>query len=73
MITLQQVEMIPEITEGQFRFEDVRLRTKALEIQRKGIFWDRLGAAGTGGLAMIALLAAVGAWMRTGKIVTPIK
>ncbi len=74
MITLQQVETvepIPEITSGQFRFEEVRLRQKELDIARRGVFFDRLTAVGTGGLALIALIAAISAWVRTGRVAAP--
>jgi hypothetical protein len=63
----QTVE-IPEITEGQYRYETIHVQQKDLEMRRKGALWSKLGAIGTGGLAALALIGAIAAWMRTGRI-----
>ena len=65
-VTLGDVSEIPEITEGQFRYQSIQLQQQDLAM--RGSFWSKLGAIGTGGIAIIALVGAVAAWVRTGRI-----
>jgi hypothetical protein len=59
-----------KLTEDQYRGEDVRLRERELEIRRKEAFWNAFASFGTATLSTLALLAALGAWLRTGKLKT---
>ena len=52
----------------QYYAADIKLRADALEEQRKTAFWSRLSTFATASLTTIALIAALSAWKRTGKI-----
>ena len=58
----------PTITYEQYLVQDLLLRQESLDLQRRGATWSRLGVVATASLTSLALMAALGAWWRTGKL-----
>ncbi len=58
----------PPITYEQYLSRDIALRRESLVMQKRGEFWSRLGVVATASITSLALVAALGAWWRTGKL-----
>lgn len=56
------------LTYEQYLARDIALRQESLKVQKSGQVWDRIGTFATASLTTLALLAAVSAWWRTGKL-----
>lgn len=57
-----------QVTYEEYLAKDIELRQEALKLQRRGELWGRIATFATASLTTLAVLAAVGAWWRTGKL-----
>ena len=56
------------MTYEEYLATDIELRRQVLAQAKKSEFWNRLGTFATASVTTLALVAAIGAWFRTGKI-----
>jgi len=56
------------LTEDQYRAQELSLRERELEAQRKANKWQSIAAIASASLTSLAILAGVIAWRQTGKL-----
>ncbi len=62
-----------EMTAEQYNAEQIRLYAEDIAFRKKEARWRMIGTIATGGLSIIAVTAAIGAWIRTGRLTSPSK
>lgn len=58
---------LPELSTGQERTANVWLREEEIRLEKRRLVWERISTFASAGLTTMALIAAIGAWIRTGR------